>query len=305
LLDLPTLDNSDPPVLLRAAVFANPWPGPVAIWSSDDGVSFQNAGIAEVPAIVGETLDPLQRGPTSRWDRSNRVRVRLYGGALVSVSDMVLFGGANAAALQRPDGAWEILQFGSAQLVAPFTYELSRLLRGQAGTEWAMGNPLPTGSPFVVLDRHAVTLAQGLDRLGRTMQLRIVAADRDHGDPAALAIEATPHATALRPLSPVHLRARRVASGVQISWIRRTRREGDAWTAGEVPLAEETEAYVLDILSGANVVRSLQLTQPSALYAAADEIADFGAPQASLAVRVAQLSATVGRGGAAEAVLTP
>jgi hypothetical protein len=41
------------------------------------------------------------------------------------------------------------------------------------------------------------------------------------------------------------------------------------------------------------------------LYAAADEIADFGAAQTTLSVRVAQLSATVGRGIAAAAALTP
>jgi hypothetical protein len=305
LLDLPALDNSDPPALLHAAVFANPWPGPVVIWRSDDGASFQNAGIAEAPAVMGETLDVLPRGPTSRWDRGNRVRVRLYGGALASVSDTVLFGGANAAALQRSDGAWEILQFANAQLVATSTYELSRLLRGQLGTEWAMGDPLPAGAPFVLLDRHIVTLARGLETLERSMQLRVIAADRDHGDPAAVALTATPHATALRPFSPVHLHAMRDTAGVHISWIRRTRREGDPWLPGDVPLGEEREAYSLDVLSGANVVRSLEVTQPSALYAAADEIADFGAPQASLSVRVAQLSSAVGRGVAAEAVLTP
>ena len=47
------------------------------------------------------------------------------------------------------------------------------------------------------------------------------------------------------------------------------------------------------------------VTSPSALYAAADEIADFGAAQTSLTVRVAQLSATVGRGFAATATLIP
>ena len=69
------------------------------------------------------------------------------------------------------------------------------------------------------------------------------------------------------------------------------------------PLGEDSEAYAVDILSGANVVRSLTAAQPSALYAAADELADFGIWQASLAVRVAQLSATVGRGFAAESTL--
>ena len=67
--------------------------------------------------------------------------------------------------------------------------ELSRLLRGQAGSEWAMGDPLPAGAPFVLLDEHVVPIARGLDALGRPMQLRVVAADRDHGDPAAVALD--------------------------------------------------------------------------------------------------------------------
>jgi hypothetical protein len=41
------------------------------------------------------------------------------------------------------------------------------------------------------------------------------------------------------------------------------------------------------------------------LYAAADELADFGSAQPSLGVRVTQLSATVGRGFTASAILIP
>jgi hypothetical protein len=51
------------------------------------------------------------------------------------------------------------------------------------------------------------------------------------------------------------------------------------------------------------VVRSIRVTTAQALYAAADEIADFGAPQTSLRLRVMQLSATVGAGAAADVVL--
>ena len=85
-------------------------------------------------------------------------------------------------------------------------------------------------------------------------------------------------------------------------WIRRARHDADTWS-GEIPLAEESERYTLDILSGDDVVRSLAVTQPSAFYSAAAEIADFGAPQPNLAVRVSQLSATVGAGIPAHAVL--
>ena len=151
----------------------------------------------------------------------------------------------------------------------------------------------------MLLDGKVETIASGLDALGRTLQLRVVAAGRDTGDATALALDATPQATALMPLAPVHLKARRGAGGVTVTWIRRTRIDGDSWV-GEVPLGEDSERYEVDILSGGDVVRTLTATSPSALYASADELADFGAAQTSLTVRVAQLSATVGRGFAAQ-----
>jgi hypothetical protein len=43
------------------------------------------------------------------------------------------------------------------------------------------------------------------------------------------------------------------------------------------------------------------VAQPSALYAGADELADFGAPQSFLDIAVAQVSATVGEGFEARA----
>jgi hypothetical protein len=165
-----------------------------------------------------------------------------------------------------------------------------------------MAEPLPSGAPFVLLDRHILAIPSGIDMLERTLRLRIAAAGRDHADPTALALQLTPNATALRPLAPVHLKAARAAGGVTFSWVRRTRMDGDGWP-GEVPLGEDREQYVLDILSGAAVVRSIFATAPAALYASADELSDFGAPQPSLNIRVAQLSATVGRGFATEAVL--
>ncbi|MGH8277935.1 MAG: hypothetical protein ACRETH_14700 [Steroidobacteraceae bacterium] len=156
----------------------------------------------------------------------------------------------------------------------------------------------------MLLDRGIVTVASGLDALERPLQLRVVAVNRDYGDPTALSLEATPQATALRPLAPVHLRAARGGSGVTLSWIRRTRIDGDSWT-GEVPLGEDSEQYTVAILSGSDVVRTLTTATPAALYAAADELADFGAPQTSLSVQVAQMSETVGAGFPAAATLTP
>jgi hypothetical protein len=213
--------------------------------------------------------------------------------------------GRNAAAVQRPDGAWEVLQFANADLIGTRTYDLSRLLRGQLGTEWAMATPyLAAGAPFVLLDRALLPMARGVDALGRPQQLRLIVSGRDISDPAILSMELTPQATALMPLSPVHVRARRGGDGVTFGWIRRTRRGGDSWGL-EVPLGEEREAYELDILSGATVVRTLTCDTSGVLYSAADEIADFGAPQANLSIALYQMSTTIGRGTPALAILNP
>ena len=302
-LDIPGLDGTEPPALAQLAVFSDPWPGPVIIWSSADGSNFLLAGTALTPATIGETIGDLPAGPVSRWDHHNSLSVELYGGALTSLADIDVFGGQNAAAVQRPDGAWEVLQFANAELIAPNTYRLSRLLRGQLGTEWAMAGVLTTGAPVALLDRAIEPFSSGVDALERPQQLRLIASGRDTSDPATLSMEVTPHATALMPLSPVHLKARRDEAGVTFSWIRRTRRGGDSWAA-EVPLGEEREGYELDVISGASVVRTLASDGPTALYSAEDEIADFGEPQSSLTVIVYQTSTTTGRGYPARAVLT-
>ena len=99
------------------------------------------------------------------------------------------------------------------------------------------------------------------------------------------------------PLSPVHLRARRTGGGdVEFSWIRRSRLAADSWELAEVPLGEEIESYAVDILSGSATIRTLAAGASSALYPADQELADFGAPQSALSVRIAQISAAVGRG---------
>jgi hypothetical protein len=275
------------------------------IWRSFDGLTFERVALAIAPATVGETLDDLPAGPTSRWDWASSIRVQLYGGALAAVSEAQVLNGANAAAVQRSDGAWEVLQFANAELTGDRTYTLSNFLRGQMGSEWAMGAPLPAGAPFVLLDARVIRIARGIDMIGRTVTLRVVSADRDHGDPAAVSLSVTPARTALQPLAPVHLTAARGGSGVTFSWHRRKRGVMPASWDVDVPLGEESEAYELEILSGASVVRTLSASAPSALYASADETADFGTPQSSFDIRLYQMSAIVGRGFPAAATLTP
>ena len=175
-------------------------------------------------------------------------------------------------------------------------YRLSRLLRGLAGSEPQATRAVPAGATIVRLDEGIAPIASSIEEIGRTWRYRIGPDDRDHADLAFVEIVASIGGDALKPFAPVAVTARRSPQGVTLAWIRRTRRDGHAWEPVEVPLGEETERYEVGILNGSAVLRTLASLAPAVLYPAAQELADFGAPQASLNLSVAQMSAVVGRG---------
>jgi hypothetical protein len=128
--------------------------------------------------------------------------------------------GANAAALRRTEGEWEVFQFAGAELVDERTYLVSRLLRGQLGSEWAISDLLLAGARFVLLDRALVPVAKSIDLVGRSFDYRVGPSDADVGDPRMTSLNATVTSTALLPWAPAHLRGARTGEGVRISWIR-------------------------------------------------------------------------------------
>lgn len=294
-LDLPAAQNNPTP-LQSLAVAADPWPGALTLWRSGNGASFTPQRILTLPAVIGQTLSPLQAGPLWRWDPLNTLDIVLSAGALASLDDEAALAGGNLFAVQGSDGLWEILSVAGADLLAERTYRLSRLLRGLAGTEPQAARAVPAGALIVRLDEAVVPLTQDMSDLGLPWTYRISPSNRDHADPAAVEFTATAGTSALLPFSPVQLAARRTADGILLTWIRRTRLGGDAWEPADVPLAEDMERYEIDILSGGALKRTLAVPEPSALYLAAQETADFGTRQSSLTVRIAQISAAVGRG---------
>lgn len=305
IMDLPMLRETDVPWAPYAAASASPWSG-IVVLDSATGMGFALDTALPLRATMGETLAPFGAGPTACWDRANVLSVKLYAGELASRSeDEILAGSPNALAIQNPDGEWEIVQFTQATLVAPNTYDLTTLLRGRLGTEHAMRSPLPAGAPVVLLDRAIVQLETTLAERGQARFYRWGPPGIDVSDPAWQQTIFTARAVGLIPWSPVHVRGTRNAAGdLAITWVRRTR-FGGVWADGtDVPLNEESERYEVDILDGAGAVkRTIAVTTPAAAYTAAEQTADFGAPQAAITIKVYQLSAAVGRGRPAAATL--
>lgn len=279
--------------LQYAAVHADPWPGAVGVWrASGDG--FVAAGAITRRAIVGETLDAFGPGVPARFDRLNALTVRIAGGALSSQGDVRALSGAQAIAIGGPDGAWEVVVFAVAELVGEGVWRLSRLVRGVGGEEHLCARTLAPGAPVVVLDEAVTPLVSDAGLVGAEQVYRFADAAGDYADELAVEVSASVRDVALRPFAPVRPRARRTAGGIEISFTRRGRIDSDGWGLAEIPLGEEREDYRIDILDGAVVKRTLVSAAPAALYA--NEIADFGAPQSRLRLRIAQVSATAGPG---------
>ena len=84
----------------------------------------------------------------------------------------------------------------------------------------------------------------------------------------------------LYPYSPVHIAGSRDGSGsLTITWFRRTRMgETTDWADGvtDVPLSEDSEEYNVNVMNGATVVRTINVTSETASYTAAEQTTDFG-----------------------------
>lgn len=301
-LDLPRLPGADTPYRPLLAATATPWPGGLTLWREIAG-TFQSVGRIARPATVGTLKSPLLAGPVWRFDRASTVDIKLASGSLVSTTEGAVLEGANILAVNHDNGAWEIIQFTSARLVAEDTYELAGFLRGQLGTEALAQETAPVGSYVVLLDDALVPLPVTISDIGRSSNWRLAADALFFDDPMALSFSLLPSGIGLRPLSPTAIAATRRSEGILISFIRRTRGDGDSWELAEIPLSEDSEAYRVEIWDGAGIKRVLNTTTPAVLYPVGDELADFGALQSRLLLRVSQLSAIFGQGAIATASL--
>lgn len=295
-LDLPLMTGQEQPQAPHALATASPWPGPVALWSSASSDGFTLNTVLETAAVIGVTETALAAAPAGLWDRGAALRVRLAAGALASVSEASLLGGANLAAIGNGSAeTYELFQFATATLVAPQTYDLTLRLRGQLGTDALMPDLWPAGSSFVLITAALQQIdlpnaARGLER-----NYRFVAANRGYDDASAVALTKSFSGIGLRPYSVAHLRATAAGVGdLTLGWIRRTRIDGDSWQALEVPLGEDSETYVLRVFQGSALKREVTLTSPQWLYTAAQQSAD--GVSGTITIAVAQQSQSYGNG---------
>jgi hypothetical protein len=297
--DLPPLLETDnnPGFYVACSGDREAWKKGIAYRSVDGGVTYQYYFPVSRYSVVGTADTQLGAGKHTVWDDVNTVEVSVLKGELESVSDQVVLAGGNAALIGD-----EIIQYANATLIGDNTYLLSRLLRGRRGTEWAISQHVP-GERFIRLadcERQKV----GMTEIGAPRTYKVVAIGGYLADEESFDFSAT--GESLRPFSPVHLKGTRDEAGtINITWVRRGRLGGELMPGTDIPLSEELEQYQVEVMRDSSTVARIITVSDvtSAVYTLAEQQADFGSIPSSVSINVYQLSAAVGRGRPATAVI--
>lgn len=296
-LDLPLLTAGDASFQAfsrgywGAAGYEPNWPGCFLYKSADDGSTYTQIGAQSVESawgvIDGTLPDPIT---TTTWDDTTTIDLKVYRGIddFQSSTDLEVLNGANAIAVLGDNGP-EIIQFVNATQIDNGTIRISRLLRGRRGTEPNSTNRSPSETFVLLNSLSTLTLQVPLDKIGVSQSWRPVTLGTLLED--APSVFATYNGEDLKPYSPVQVAAVTNASDVDITWVRRTRFNGELLDGtGSVPLNEQTESYEIDIYdnSTSTLLRTLTATSESVTYTAAQQAAD-GNP-ATIDIVVYQIS---------------
>jgi hypothetical protein len=260
--ELPPLDAAvlTAPRLLVAAGGGPGWRQAALLLSMDGGGSWTPAGGTAMPATLGTVVLPPASGTALLADLAGMIEVELThaGMTLADAGRAALDAGANRALVGD-----EIIQFGRATPIAPRRWRLTNLLRGRRGTEPAMAEH-HAGERFVLLEPETLTeFNLPVGTLGQAV--RVLASSVGDTD-GAVEASAQIDGASLRPPAPVALRwSANGDGGATLRWTRRSR-SGWHWLDGsDVPLAEESERYRIEIGDRVEIV-----TTPVAVITAAE-----------------------------------
>lgn len=145
------------------------WPGCRLEMSIDAGATWVTA-IASMTqrSTIGYLVSGITDASYAGDDVTNVVSVKVHGGELNSITQTQYLNELNPAALVRPDGTAEIIQFRDANEIDAGRYDLAHLSRGRLGSETSAHS---AGAQFVFLD-SVYFLELPLAYRGRTILFR-------------------------------------------------------------------------------------------------------------------------------------
>jgi len=294
-MDLPLMRSSDQTRMFNHfALSASPWARNYALYSSPQTDGFELRANIHAQATIGNLIVPLQGTTLGRWDNKNEINLSLTYGKLESATEIALLNGANILAIETNLGSFELVQFTRAELQSDGNWKLSRLLRGQLGTELEMQSGAPIGAKVVLLNAAVLPLEVSDSEVGISQNWRIGPVNNGLNSEAFTTMEVSNNARSRKMFSPAHLKAElNEDSSLLFTWIRRGRLNSDSWDGSDIPLDADKERYILTISKpDGSIVRELIVAEPQYLYSSQMQTSDLGNASHDFLITVAQLSDT-------------
>jgi hypothetical protein len=289
ILDIPRVNNSDPPSLYLA-IEPDPSYGIVGttdLYARIDGSSYVKIGRAQSATTTGvlDSALPLATG----LDTVNTVSIVLDRGFIDPLT-LTQFNN-NEFILLIND---EHIVAKDVVLTAPLTYDVSYLKRGHNGT---LASSHAIGDKVTVLNGNGKVIGINGDatNIGKTLDVKAIPLGQSLSTITAVYSQVI-EGLYFKPYAGSSATATKNQIGkITINWT--------ANNTGLNPL--NPYSFEVDILSGLTVVRTISSGSPSVVYSVEDQVTDFGSTQSSLDVKIYQVSIEYGRGYEYSASLTP
>ena len=293
-VEVPPLNDSDTSPRVKVAIHgfgAEGWPGAALYKSVDGGATYSMVTSSNSTPTIGMVASAISAPALYQvWDTTTTITVTLKQGTLTNSSDIAVQNGTNWCMIGE-----EVIGFVNATLTGPNTYQLSRLLRGRAGTEVKCGSHV-TNELFVMLDDALTTIQLDQADIGKTVKYKAVTFGSDIS--LATAVDVQPFGLNMRPWRVAQPKAVKEVNGDwTISWIERPRYNNGMRDYTEISHDPDWGGYAIAILNSSDVVkRSTTTVGTSFTYTVAMQQADFGSAQTTLKASIIQMTTSSGGG---------
>lgn len=292
-IDPPALDADDVNPRVFAAVHGYGkagWPGASIFKSIDGGASYFQIGSTSKSATIGLVAAATPSKDWHVWDDTTIITVQLKTGSLLSKTDTAVLAGENRCMIGQ-----EVIGFGTANLIAPGIYQLSHLLRGRRGTEWAVSTHV-NDELFVMLDDGLFEIEVAEDDRNKQYKFKIVTigSDLTLADPITVQIQGQNTV----PWTVGNPAIEKIGNDFKISWLPRPRFANAIRDYTEIPNDPDFSGFAVLIYAtdGTTVKRQEIIAGKSFTYTSAQQLADFGSIQSNLKVAIATMSNRYGGG---------
>lgn len=225
--------------------------------------------------------------------QNQEIIVTLNQGTVDNSSELGLLSGTHMLLIGN-----EVISYRDVTLPVANQVTFSTLLRGQRGTEFAVTTHTPGTPVYIVKGTTGEPSEFALPVAALNQAVDYVAAVDGDDDLGTTPVNVkTVVGASLRPYSVTNIKTTARSSGaLDVSWIRRTRYNGDTWdNTDTVPLNEASEAYYITVTQ-IPTITDILLTDPNYSIAASVLAANGLTAFSNLTITISQISAIYGRG---------